>query len=31
MTSRYAHLMTSDLKRAAAHVAQKRHTEKTKD
>lgn len=30
MTSRYAHLMTGDLKRAAADVAQKRHTEKQK-
>ena len=27
MTSRYAHLMTGDPKRAAADVAQKRHTE----
>lgn len=26
MTSRYAHLMTSDLKRASEYVAQKRHT-----
>ena len=30
MTSRYAHLMTSDLKRAAANVAQKRSIEKEK-